>query len=504
MPSPHATIVASLIQGQNVRWAEYHDYSRNHHLSRPLGSPAVVTYSFSSSVQPYFSATTHPGFRPLTEAERGTVRAAAAQWDRVSGLSLIEVGAGRGDIQIGNYDFRGTPAAGNDGYAFYPGPDMGGDVWFNSANPGSSSVTLELALHELGHALGLKHPFDPGLTGTTLPTDEDRRSLTLMSYTTDRPSDVLGPYDVAAIQYLYGPDVSLAATLPGSFTPTGYLAANPDLLAAFGGPNEGAATLHYAVNGMREGRPVTFDALRYIASHPDLIDAFGANEAAGTAHYVHHGATEGRSARSFSPLAYIASYSDLKAAFSTDARAAEMHYIACGRNEGRTVTFDAYGYLASNADVLVTLGSDPDVGALHYLQHGQAEGRSSTGFNAASYLRLNPDVAAAFGSSNTTAAVWHYVEHGWREGRPTIEVPTRPALAQAFAADELQGMTALELSHSAASDVFASDAAAFSLDTSHFPEQGAPPVWLTSSTEFGLYGDRTPAALHFATIGLAG
>lgn len=68
----------------------------------------------------------------------------------------------------------------------------------------------ELLLHELGHALGLKHPFE----GTvTLPTSTDDTAHTLMSYTdVGGPYGSYGPYDIAALMYLYGGD-GLGGTL---------------------------------------------------------------------------------------------------------------------------------------------------------------------------------------------------------------------------------------------------------------------------------------------------
>ncbi|HEU4853195.1 MAG TPA: DUF4214 domain-containing protein [Telluria sp.] len=67
---------------------------------------------------------------------------------------------------------------------------------------------FETLLHELGHMLGLKHPFETvnGNT-TTLPTWQDRNVNTLMSYDSSYgPYAQFSPYDVAALMWLYGGD----------------------------------------------------------------------------------------------------------------------------------------------------------------------------------------------------------------------------------------------------------------------------------------------------------
>lgn len=422
--SSYSQIVNSLIQGPDVRWTSYDDYQSNVHYHEALGRPTVVTYSFSQSLQPEMPSPA-PQFRPLNDAEKANVRAAMGAWDQASGLVLVEVGAGQGDIKIGAYNFNGTGYANNSGYAFYPGPGIGGDIFFNTNN----NITFDLAAHEIGHSLGLKHPFDPGRTGVTLPSDEDKQSNTLMSYTADRQGyNALQSYDVTTIQYLYGANVSREALFPAGYSSDSYMAANPDLLRAFNG-DAGAADNHYLLSGMREGRSTKFDALRYLASNADLAQAFGTNEAAATWHYVHAGVNEGRDPRAFNPLAYIASYPDLQTALGTDVRAAEMHYLMGGKAEGRSVTFDPYKYLAANMDVLVINGNDPDKAALHYLTNGRFEGRTSQGlFNPQTYLSLNPDLAAAFGN-DLDAATKHFVKYGWQERRNWFAVTASPTVA---------------------------------------------------------------------------
>jgi serralysin len=67
------------------------------------------------------------------------------------------------------------------------------------------SFGFESLLHELGHALGLKHPFDDDIH---LPAARDNTDYTLMSYTdgAGSPHADYSPYDVAALEWLYGGD----------------------------------------------------------------------------------------------------------------------------------------------------------------------------------------------------------------------------------------------------------------------------------------------------------
>lgn len=65
-----------------------------------------------------------------------------------------------------------------------------------------------VALHEIAHSFGLKHPgnytsFD---TGPFLPENEDNMNNTVLSYNGDGGYvSELGPYDILTLQYLFGP-----------------------------------------------------------------------------------------------------------------------------------------------------------------------------------------------------------------------------------------------------------------------------------------------------------
>jgi serralysin len=87
------------------------------------------------------------------------------------------------------------------------------NVEFGAANgnltPGTSGY--ETLLHEMGHALGLKHPFydpsDDDPNPIVLPASQDNTSNTLMSYNhVGGPYTTYQQYDVAALKWLYGMD----------------------------------------------------------------------------------------------------------------------------------------------------------------------------------------------------------------------------------------------------------------------------------------------------------
>lgn len=80
------------------------------------------------------------------------------------------------------------------------------NVEFAATNgtPTAGTTGFEVLLHELGHAFGLKHPFEGSIT---LPGGEDNTANTLMSYThSGGPYSDFAPYDVAALLFLYGGD----------------------------------------------------------------------------------------------------------------------------------------------------------------------------------------------------------------------------------------------------------------------------------------------------------
>ncbi len=109
-------------------------------------------------------------------------------------------------------------------WAYYPNGREGGDVWFGNRHafdtPRLGTYQFMVATHELGHALGLKHPHETSNGFAALPLDRDGMEFTVMSYrskiggtTTSGYTNATFDYaqswmmlDIAALQAMYGAD----------------------------------------------------------------------------------------------------------------------------------------------------------------------------------------------------------------------------------------------------------------------------------------------------------
>jgi Ca2+-binding RTX toxin-like protein len=179
------------------------------------GRPVILTYSFSATVpahQAEFYAA-QPGFlasfEPFNDTLKHMTRDALALWANACGITFVEAPSGQGDIQFGLFDletgllgFSSSPSYQINGLDVVEGA-VNGDVFIDIAMPRDiNNTTFWLLAHEIGHALGLKHPFDGD---PILDPRIDNTTYTVMSYT-GLAQTMLGLLDPQAVQYLYGPN----------------------------------------------------------------------------------------------------------------------------------------------------------------------------------------------------------------------------------------------------------------------------------------------------------
>jgi serralysin len=187
-----------------------------------LGTRANVTYSFMTA-KPTYGGTDDgqgdTGFSQFTAAQKAAVHEIMNRLQVELGIGLQEVSdsaSSYGQIRLGNNN-----QAFSAGYTWLPnsaGDDRSGDVWIDlgpdNTNVAKGTFGWATLVHEIGHALGLKHPgnYNAGSAPSTEPGNylgvaEDNTNYTIMSYRdvlSGQERDWYGMYDLLALKKLYG------------------------------------------------------------------------------------------------------------------------------------------------------------------------------------------------------------------------------------------------------------------------------------------------------------
>ena len=193
--------IGGLVQGTSNRW----------NVSSGVGTPVEVSFSFV--IKAPNTGVGANQFRAFTNSERDLVRKILGEVSSFSGISFKEVDEASG--QAGAMRFGVSQQASTKGSSNFPGEagDAAGDVWMDiesMLNLVLGSEGYAALLHEIGHALGLRHPSNVDANDhynqEILPAF-NQTVYTVMSqnYSSDGlfPS-TWGNMDIAALRYLYG------------------------------------------------------------------------------------------------------------------------------------------------------------------------------------------------------------------------------------------------------------------------------------------------------------
>lgn len=212
------------------------------------GTGVTLSYSFPWATG-YFATFTGPGgiYSSLSEqnsnyvyglntAQQSATRTALQTWANVANIRFQEVAdtsTNVGDIRIA-FTSTSNQIAGSGqawGWTYWPNANLpsAGDIWISAFGSGSTNSDWSVGsynyfslIHEMGHALGLKHPFEaPTLLPALLdnnqysvmaynpPANDLFRTITYALFTASSlvwhvPAETPMVLDIAAIQYMYG------------------------------------------------------------------------------------------------------------------------------------------------------------------------------------------------------------------------------------------------------------------------------------------------------------
>ncbi|USX27556.1 M10 family metallopeptidase C-terminal domain-containing protein [Oxalobacteraceae bacterium OTU3CINTB1] len=217
------------------------------------GTGATVTYSFpwTTAVDATYSGSGGTAYSQLDEpsgtqhfglnaVQQAAAAAALGAWSSVANITparIQESSAAVGDIRFGWTSSAEPVSDGSTawGWAYYPNAvhPSGGDIWIHAGPSGVTdpdwtvgSYNYMSLMHELGHALGLKHPFEDGTVINPLLANHQ---FSIMAYDSALYSQFIDVtvtasgrswtahevapdtpmlYDIAAIQYMYGANMT--------------------------------------------------------------------------------------------------------------------------------------------------------------------------------------------------------------------------------------------------------------------------------------------------------
>jgi serralysin len=188
-----------------------------------------LTYSFPTSASFYVgfngygSGEQNSGFKAFTATQQIATTSILNMYSAVANLTFTQIAETSSQSATLRYAESNLPST---AWGYYPSSaPEGGDAWFNNSshwydNPVLGNYAWLTIVHETGHLLGLKHPQEASGSFGAVPMSADSLEYTVMSYrsyigasTTQGLTNgtwsfpqTLMLYDIAALQYMYGPN----------------------------------------------------------------------------------------------------------------------------------------------------------------------------------------------------------------------------------------------------------------------------------------------------------
>ena len=182
-----------------------------------LGPEKTFYYGFPKSVEDYYYSLDDKetkGWQPFSSEQQNDTRKIFEYIQTIINVKFVETE---------NFNRKNTIAFGNNqqesgAFALAPGSlPNSSDVFIGILDDGSFQIPTRYGfqyanvfIHEIGHALGLKHPFDdPSPSGKVatppyLEGNENNAVWTQMSYSGSKKSYEFSALDISALQYVYG------------------------------------------------------------------------------------------------------------------------------------------------------------------------------------------------------------------------------------------------------------------------------------------------------------